>query len=176
MLFLASMGETGLCHDIFFKFSLRPFEVVEVEWQSMLNFEAETSKFCNCSWKLIICSNTQACRPRGCRGCHGTHRFWYISKPYLEEGSKLCPYITTGTPGLSDLPTAFLIEYFSHNKIDRISPKNLFILWISSRFVVEQEKRQTLKRRSHFYDHNDTDPDLKLLFVIQAKSFKMATR
>ena len=31
MLFLASMGKTGLCHDIFFKFSLRPFEVVEVE-------------------------------------------------------------------------------------------------------------------------------------------------
>ena len=32
MLFLASMGETGLCHDIFLKFSLGPFEV---------NFEAE---------------------------------------------------------------------------------------------------------------------------------------
>ena len=52
MLFLASMGETGLYHDIFFKFSLWPFEVVEVEWQSMLNFEAATSKFCNCSWKF----------------------------------------------------------------------------------------------------------------------------
>ena len=31
MLFLASMGETGLNHDIFFEFSLRPFEVVEAE-------------------------------------------------------------------------------------------------------------------------------------------------
>ena len=31
MLFLASMGKTGLTHDIFFEFSLRPFEVVEVE-------------------------------------------------------------------------------------------------------------------------------------------------
>ena len=31
MLFLTSMGETGLSHDIFFKFSLGPFEVVEVE-------------------------------------------------------------------------------------------------------------------------------------------------
>ena len=31
MLFLASMGEMGLSHDIFFKFSLGPFEVVEVE-------------------------------------------------------------------------------------------------------------------------------------------------
>ena len=31
MLFLASMGETGLTHDIFFEFSLRPFEVVEAE-------------------------------------------------------------------------------------------------------------------------------------------------
>ena len=31
MLFLASMGETGLSHDFFFKFSLGPFEVVEVK-------------------------------------------------------------------------------------------------------------------------------------------------
>ena len=52
MLFLASMGQTGLSLDIFFKFSLGPFEVVEVEWRSMLNFEAATSKFCNCSSKF----------------------------------------------------------------------------------------------------------------------------
>ena len=31
MLFLASMGETGLTHDIFFEFSLGPFKVVEAE-------------------------------------------------------------------------------------------------------------------------------------------------
>ena len=31
MLFLASMGETGLTHDIFFEFSLGPFEVVEAK-------------------------------------------------------------------------------------------------------------------------------------------------
>ena len=31
MLFLASMGETRLSYDIFFKFFVRPFEVVEVE-------------------------------------------------------------------------------------------------------------------------------------------------
>ena len=31
MLFLASMGESGLTHDIFFEFSLGPFEVVEAE-------------------------------------------------------------------------------------------------------------------------------------------------
>ena len=31
MLFLASMGETGLTHDICFEFSLGPFEVVEAE-------------------------------------------------------------------------------------------------------------------------------------------------
>ena len=30
-LFLASMGKTGLSHDIFFKFSVGPFEVVEVK-------------------------------------------------------------------------------------------------------------------------------------------------
>ena len=52
MLYLASMGKTGLSHDIFFKFSLRPFEVVEVEWRSILNFEAATSKFCNHFWKF----------------------------------------------------------------------------------------------------------------------------
>ena len=34
MLFSVSMGKTGLTHDIFFEFSLRPFEVVEVEWKS----------------------------------------------------------------------------------------------------------------------------------------------
>ena len=31
MVFLVSMGKTGLSHDIFFEFSVRPFEVVEVE-------------------------------------------------------------------------------------------------------------------------------------------------
>ena len=31
MLVLASMGETGLSQGIFFKFSLRPFKVIEVE-------------------------------------------------------------------------------------------------------------------------------------------------
>ena len=31
MLFLASMRKTGLTHDIFFKFSVGPFEVVEAE-------------------------------------------------------------------------------------------------------------------------------------------------
>ena len=31
MLFLASMGKTGLTHDIFFKFSVVPFRVVEAE-------------------------------------------------------------------------------------------------------------------------------------------------
>ena len=31
MLFLASMGETGLTHDIVFEFSLRPFEVGEAK-------------------------------------------------------------------------------------------------------------------------------------------------
>ena len=31
MLFLASMEETGLIDDIFFEFSLRPFEIIEAE-------------------------------------------------------------------------------------------------------------------------------------------------
>ena len=44
MLFLAIMGQMGLCHDIFFKFSLRPFEVVEAEGGCLVkeaDFEAE---------------------------------------------------------------------------------------------------------------------------------------
>ena len=43
MLFLASMGETGLTNDIFFEFSLGPFEVVEAEGGRLVkeaNFEA----------------------------------------------------------------------------------------------------------------------------------------
>ena len=44
MLFLASMGKTGLTHDIFFEFSLGPFEVVEAERGRLVkeaDFEAE---------------------------------------------------------------------------------------------------------------------------------------
>ena len=32
------MGKTGLSHDIFFKFSVGPFEVIEVEWPQMIKF------------------------------------------------------------------------------------------------------------------------------------------
>ena len=44
MLFLASMGETGLTHDIFFEFSLGPFEFFEAEGGRLVkeaDFEAE---------------------------------------------------------------------------------------------------------------------------------------
>ena len=44
MLILAPMEETGLTHDIFFEFSLRPFEVVEAEGGRLVkeaDFEAE---------------------------------------------------------------------------------------------------------------------------------------
>ena len=44
MLFLASMGKTGLTHEIFFEFSLGPFEVVEAEGGRLVkepHFEAE---------------------------------------------------------------------------------------------------------------------------------------
>ena len=45
------MVKTGLSHEILFIFSLRPLKVVEVEWRKkMLNFEAATWKFFNCSW------------------------------------------------------------------------------------------------------------------------------
>ena len=39
------MRETELFYDIFFRYSVRPFEVVEVKEYSRLNFEILTSKF-----------------------------------------------------------------------------------------------------------------------------------
>ena len=44
MLFLVSMGKTGLSHVIYFEFSLRPFEAVEAEGCRLVkeaDFEAE---------------------------------------------------------------------------------------------------------------------------------------
>ena len=44
MLFLASMGKTVLTHEIFFEFSVGPFEVVEAEGGRLVkeaDFEAE---------------------------------------------------------------------------------------------------------------------------------------
>ena len=44
MLFLASMGKTGLTHEFFFEFSLGPFEVVEAKGGRLVkkaDFEAE---------------------------------------------------------------------------------------------------------------------------------------
>ena len=44
MLFLVSIGETGLNHGILFEFSLGPFEVVEAEGGRLVkeaDFEAE---------------------------------------------------------------------------------------------------------------------------------------
>ena len=74
ILFLASMGETGLSH--FLKFSLEPFEVVEVEWWSMLNFQAVFLKFCNCSWKFGSSSQ------RGKLDLFMT-KFWFIRLCYI---------------------------------------------------------------------------------------------
>ena len=51
MLFLVSMGKTGLSHDIF-------FQILTWAWLLRSNdprcwiSEAATSKFCNCSWKF----------------------------------------------------------------------------------------------------------------------------
>ena len=44
MLFFASMGKTGLTHELFFEFSVGPFEVVEAEGGRLVkeaDFEAE---------------------------------------------------------------------------------------------------------------------------------------
>ena len=62
MLFLASMGKTGLTHDIFFEFSLGPFEVVEAEGGRLVkeaDFEAEkkfkTKQKKNSFPNLLLC-------------------------------------------------------------------------------------------------------------------------
>ena len=57
MLFLASMGETGLTHATFFEFSLRPFEVIEAEGGRLVkeaDFEAEKKILLK---KIIYLSN-----------------------------------------------------------------------------------------------------------------------
>ena len=38
MLFLAALGKTGSSHDIFFKFSLGPFESFDVKWKLHVKF------------------------------------------------------------------------------------------------------------------------------------------
>ena len=58
MLFLASMGDTGLTHDIFFLFSLRPFEVFEVEGGRLVkeaDFEAEKKNTKKNNLALQLC-------------------------------------------------------------------------------------------------------------------------
>ena len=59
---------------------------------------------------------TQSCRSRGCRGCHGTSRFWQNSYTYLNLGADYTHHITTVPPpsGFSDLPTALHYTYQLH--------------------------------------------------------------
>ena len=52
MLFLVCMGKTGLSHDIFFYFSLRPLRSLRSNENRPLDFEAATSKFGNHSWNF----------------------------------------------------------------------------------------------------------------------------
>ena len=75
MLFLVSMGKTGLSHDFFFEFSLRPFEVVEVKWKSV-------SKFWGCDleiWQSFL-------------------KLWLLTSKCLDlcmtNGSKVLIYLT----------------------------------------------------------------------------------
>ena len=52
MLFLASMGKTELSHDIFLNCHCGLSRLLRSNDLRRLNFEAATSKFCNCSWKF----------------------------------------------------------------------------------------------------------------------------
>ena len=42
-----------------------------------------------------------------------TSRFWQISKPYLNQGDKICPHITTPPLRFSDLPPSLAGKYDS---------------------------------------------------------------
>merc|ERR1712008_476067 len=58
----------------------------------------------------------QACRPWGCRRCHGTPYFGRSVNPVSTKGrgSRICPPNDTGTPGFSDLPTALLCNHVNN--------------------------------------------------------------
>ena len=50
--------------------------------------------------------------PEGARGAMTWYpRFWLISLPYHNQGDRLFPDITTGTPGFTDLLTALYSIY-----------------------------------------------------------------
>ena len=116
MLFLESMEETGLSCDIFFKFSLRLFKVVEVKWRSMLNFEAATSQFCNCSWKFG--SWPQKGKVDLC----------------MTNDSKILIYLTL----LYFLLLYFLLHYLQeYSKIRNITKSNKSELWKIASFFVQ---------------------------------------
>ena len=58
MLFLASIGKTGLTHDIFFEFSLGLFEVVEAEGGCLVkeaDFEAEKKNYYKKNLAFQLC-------------------------------------------------------------------------------------------------------------------------
>ena len=67
MLFLASMGETGLSHDIFFKFSLGPFKEPNFKEQ-LQNFEVAASKF---NIDRHATSMTSKGQSENLKKCHG---------------------------------------------------------------------------------------------------------
>ena len=94
------MLTTGLSHDIFLKFSLWPFEVIEVEWRSMLNFEAATSKLFLKVWLLTSKGKADLC---------------------MTNGSKLLIYLTL---------LNFLLHYLQeYSKIWNIAKSNKSELW-----------------------------------------------
>ena len=44
-----------------------------------------------CTWSHDPFVPLQACRSLGCRVCHGTPRFWQISKPFLNQEGQFMP-------------------------------------------------------------------------------------
>ena len=69
MLFLVSMGKTGLSHDIFFEFSLRPFEVIEVAWKSRLHFWGCDLQHCKKDPFFLNYTRMKCCEPHDLGEC-----------------------------------------------------------------------------------------------------------
>ena len=65
-----------------------------------------TIKVTDCTVSLWLITDCTLCRPVVPGGAWGCHRFWH--NPISTREGRLCPHITSGIPGFSDLPTALL--------------------------------------------------------------------
>ena len=88
----------------------------------------------------------QACCPWGCRGCHGTPRFWQISKPYLNQGGQIMLTKLYWHPRIfrpSDGPA--LSTQTCHNHVNRLNSKFKFS-------TLEKNFKKVVKSQKQSFD------------------------